>query len=315
MSQLNYVSDLYQWAIDDVISKVHSKFKIKEIKTFILNDLAEKWAKKILEMKICETTVKENFKIKYQPCPYIFEPNNLITEANHNQSWLLDKLLIYKTPYAQLYQTLLKYQEAISLLSFYYTKLPFERINDRKYYYYLYHQYINAAEYIHLQIQYINRQDKTTITRCSQSDLTSLQSDELSYDCKSTRTVIPTNSSNEVQKNYNKYHSDEKKPLFCDDNKVLGLVSHLADSKDKNIEAMSNSRLNFENRIDCCYEKIKHCKTDKSTRWQNILRNGIMLIDKKEFVFNKAMVDLTWEDKIEGSIYQGKEIKRINSIT
>merc|ERR1719450_1253546 len=101
-------------------------------------------------MKICETTVKENFKIKYQPCPYIFEPNNLITEANHNQ-----RLLIYKT----------------------------------------------------------------TITRCSQSDLTSLQSDESSYDCKSTRTVIPTNSSNEVQKNYNKYHSDEKKPLFCDDNK------------------------------------------------------------------------------------------------
>merc|ERR1712227_383420 len=69
-------------------------------------------------MKICETTVKENFKIKYQPCPYIFEPNSLITEANHNQSWLLDKLLIYKTPYAQLYQTLFKYQEAISLLSF-----------------------------------------------------------------------------------------------------------------------------------------------------------------------------------------------------
>merc|ERR1719313_629547 len=157
-------------------------------------------------MKICETTVKENFKIKYQPCLYIFELNNLIIEANHNQSWLLDKLLIYKILYAQLYQILFKYQEAISLLSFYYTKLPFERINDRKYYYYLYHQYINAAEYIHSQIQYINRQDKTTIIRCSQLDLTFLQSDELSYDCKSIWTVILTNLSNEVQKNYNKYH-------------------------------------------------------------------------------------------------------------
>jgi hypothetical protein len=251
-------------------------------------------------MKICETSLKANFKTKYQPCPYIFESNKLITDAHYDQ-----RPVIYKTPYVQLYQTLLKYQEAISLLSFYYTKLPPERINDRKYYYYLYYQYINAAEYIHSHIQYINRREKTTIARCSKLDLIFLK--------LSNWTAILTNLSNETQTNYNKY-KNIKKPLLCN-NKVLRLNSHLTDSKDKNIKFVFNLRLNFENRIDCCYEKIKHCKTDKSTRWHNILRNGIMLINKKEFVFNKAMVDFTWENEIDKSAYQANEIEKSNLIS
>jgi len=114
--------------------------------------------------------------------------------------------------------------------------------------------------------------------------------------CLTHKHIIETKSIKGVRTLSSKIHKRNDEVLDREE------LSDLTESDDeKNEESCRQIEkcqfINNENRVDCCYEKIQLRKTNKRTSWHNKISNGIMLIDGCEFVFNEALMNLTWLDE------------------
>jgi hypothetical protein len=65
-----------------------------------------------------------------------------------------------------------------------------------------------------------------------------------------------------------------------------------SDSKDTEARITTEAPVNCSNHIYTCYEKIQRRKTRKRIKWHNTLINGIIFIEGKELLFNRASMDL-----------------------
>merc|ERR1712060_964034 len=74
-------------------------------------------------------------------------------------------------------------------------------------------------------------------------------------------------------------------------------LSELSSSENDGSKGTLNEINGYKNRIDCCYTEIKFKNTNKEhgRRWQNLLNNGILMLNGKEYVFKEAKADLKFD--------------------
>jgi len=331
MPKHSYVADIYQWVIDDVVSKVHQDFIDEGVDDSLLNKLAREWERNIQEMKILETsdTLKSirksqtslespKGKIMKQSISPTERPNYPFLGQDCNQT----------KSYAQLILQLREYQDAVSLLSNQYSKIPKEKNKDRRYCYYLCQQYAAVVEKLRIYLQNFKIRE---IISSSRKDIKT-HLDPSARKLQGSYGLVESGSSRDTQNSFSDHvvcnqsreinvsengdeckerqkHEGTKNSL----NRVCGVkVDHarlrsqpskdldledLSDLSDSSVgvsEVIENSSEDYMNRIDCCYEKIQLRKMGNKTKWQSVFKNGIMLIDGKEFVFHEATVNLIW---------------------
>jgi len=127
MQKRTYVSDIYQWVIDDVVSNVKPEFTRLGIDEYVLIELAEKWEYRILQMKICEIPAG-NLKLP-NIFANIFVQNRIIAASENRPN--PNMTTVHIRPEWQLQQ----YQNAVGLLSRQYVKIPTHRPNDHNYFF------------------------------------------------------------------------------------------------------------------------------------------------------------------------------------
>jgi len=59
-------------------------------------------------------------------------------------------------------------------------------------------------------------------------------------------------------------------------------------------DASEDDEPETENLILCQYDKVTHTKGHAKSRWKAILRHGIMRIEGRDYVFQKATGDFDW---------------------
>merc|ERR1711972_253638 len=132
MYHRTYVSDIYQWVIDDVIYKTKIKSSNKEINEVTLFEIAGEWEKHLLQMKICD--VSNSHRLIYKvPRENLKAP--IIEPIVFTKKWFYSThtiLQIYDTLKKQLDMQIRLYQDIISLLNFQLNKISMKHRHYRK---------------------------------------------------------------------------------------------------------------------------------------------------------------------------------------
>merc|ERR1711998_463036 len=114
MGRRNYVSDIYQWVIDDVIAKLRSQVIYQKISESILVEIAEKWEQRILKSRICEASD-----------PRFMIPNTYTSLFSSDEFRARNFSSLGKsTILVPLEMQLQQYQDAVRLLSAQFIKIP-----------------------------------------------------------------------------------------------------------------------------------------------------------------------------------------------
>jgi len=281
MQKRTYVSDIYQWIIDDVITKVRVEFIRYGINDLILLELAEKWEYRILSMKICEVP-NGNIKLPHLYLNAFVQDKALFSSENRLTS---HTNTVPISPEWQLKQ----YQNAVGLLSRQFVKIPANRPNDHEYFFFLCQQYLTAIEDLQTQIRALDAPIKkvdhffpysTTTTKTVMDSQQNTPYPKIMNGvenvCKYTKNIAL------AQKETFTQQSIDKKSL---DREELSDFS----ASDSEVSDVADTHMN---RIDCCYTQIKRRKTGQQTRWLNKVKNGIMLINGREYLFRDALVKI-----------------------
>merc|ERR1712113_1106455 len=74
-------------------------------------------------------------------------------------------------------------------------------------------------------------------------------------------------------------------------------LSELSSSENDVSKGALDKIKGYENRIDCYYTEVTFKNTNKEhgRRWQNLLNNGILMLNGKEYVFKEAKADLKFD--------------------
>jgi hypothetical protein len=320
MSHRTYVSDIYQWVINDLASRVLHDFIEEGIEESVIQELTEDWKRRLLSMKVCEapdinrlvqnscTSSQSN---KFESVLYSDFSSSFRAQQLKNSDIRNEKVRIH------LGQKFKEYQDNLRLISNSYGNLPSESIQKRRYYCSLYYKCVidvkNLLSSFHGSIKYAETpgvkldDSPENISKNFNCNLTkfafyqfqnnkNLESKNLrkNKEIKDETNVAFKNRDKKNERNTTTKLKESQKQLSetldCEE------LSDLSESEDENAENKKYYQGDF-NRIDCCYEKVKLRKTNKRVSWHNKLKNGIMLIDGCEFVFDKALADLTWIDE------------------
>jgi hypothetical protein len=169
MYHRTYVSDIYQWVIDDVIYKTRIKSSNKEINEATLLEIAGEWVKQLLQMKICDVPNSHRSIYKVQRenlrAP-IIEPIVFTKQWFYSTHTILQ---IYDTLKKQLDMQIRLYQDITSLLNFQLNKVPIEYVHYRDRYIFLksyYHAYnkklLNHIAKVKLRKASLTKKHETT---------------------------------------------------------------------------------------------------------------------------------------------------------
>jgi len=226
------------------------------------------------------------------------------------------------------FKHLRQYYNIMAFLSAQYMKLPTEQINQRSYYYFLYQQYATAVKNLVLYIQnntarvmtentcrsssekilrqQENSQNKNTVSSQYLHVGESLSDEEhdVTYEARSEHYCENLWVS-KSEENHDDWLCDEAQKVMTEKefhprrfsfNKFQDFDHEaLTDSLDEDSKGFESWYTSYTNRIDCCFDKVQRRKAGNHTKWHNRLKNGIMLIAEKEYVFNEALVELAWE--------------------
>lgn len=333
MHHRTYVSDIYQWVIDDVVAKLRCDFFRKGIDETVLYELAEEWERRVLEMKICE--VPDYMRHVRDPVlnrQKLSEERNIFSARCCLGHSITHNCITQRTPNLGPEQLLCQYRDAVSLVSAHYTKLPLGHVNERGYYNYLCVQYITAIENLQIRIQSKSRSvsgsEIRTIGAITPLDTRLLpqlfpRESYLDEDGTTGTEKVPSSINkklgNKIERNFLGIWSHGNLADNRDDNQrksnalrrdlVLPLskdldreeLSDLSYSDLEELQETANRHSIYKNRIDCCYAKINRRKKGKRTKWQSMLSHGIILVDNKEYVFNEAKADFTWDAVFDGN--------------
>jgi hypothetical protein len=293
MGNHSYVSDIYQWIIDELVTKLRPEFNRRGLHETVLLELAEKWEKRIIEMKICEVPTSQ---IKL---PYIW--SNTVTQCD----------LRYQK-FSHLYGggnnvvipsewQLKQYQDAVALLLKQLIKIPplQQRPNDRDYFFFLCQQYIAAVGRLQNQIR----------------GLTSIKQVDKNSSHERDKNFLPMRSLTQNSHFLRTQTGFDDKPQLCNDkvtrhqNRKTGCPHSPITSQNLDCENLSECSISDDdtnasenlshwskNRIDCRYTQIKRRRIQQRTRFFNIVNNGIMFINGREYLFREAIFDIAWDN-------------------
>lgn len=149
MNQLTFVSDIYQWIIDDVVTKIRQEFIRYEVNESVLFELAEKWENSLIHAKICE--VPDLNDVTCTPNQFIAKDSRTKTLSDMGVNRIL----------APLDRQLRLYQNAVGLLYSQFVKIPKINCGGQDYFFFLCQQYTMAVEDLQNQIRGINSMDST----------------------------------------------------------------------------------------------------------------------------------------------------------
>jgi len=331
MSHHTYVSDIYNWVINDVITKVHKNVINSTPCDSVLQEIAESWERRVSASKICEAS-DDSRHIHYSSgknlsydlrknCFSSYDDHELL-RLKHNSYMNSDTVRV------QISQRFKQLQEAISLLSHLYDKTPIEYSLDRSYYYFSYYHYYVAATNLLNQIQTTDSKHKirADITPNITSPMIKMPFQESEKSTLVSKTIHDNISASkscnlEAKKKYrynkpsNKYSNKSKmvtpsSPVGTIPNPDREELSDLTESGDEHTQSLNDECESNINSIVSCYEKVKLRKTTKRTGWQGLLTCGIMFIDNKEYIFREATMDLTWDE--EGAHNKKIDITKIS---
>jgi hypothetical protein len=290
MLRRTYVSDIYQWVIDDVVSKIKPEFIRRGVNESVLIELAEKWEHRILQMKICEVP---DVNLKLPNIPSNIYIQNKIVSVHENRT-IPNINFTQINPECQLQQ----YQNAVGLLSRQFVKIPIHRPNDHDYFFFLCQQYLVAIKNLQTQIKALETPpDKTHSSFAFRTLLTPKHCTEsvngikkFEYDVNYQLKGNLSNNIAEVVKNEAMTSKPKAtKDLDCEE------LSDLSTS-DSEVSHVSNKcKTKRSNRIDCFYSQIKRKKMGQHNRWLNKVKLGTMFTNGREYLFKDAILDIAWD--------------------
>merc|ERR1712224_204054 len=111
--QYTYVSDIYQWIIDDVLTKIHSYFLHNDIDEGVLLELAHGWEKRILEMKILEAPNQTRYN-RNQQTTLIFPEKRNYGYHMMGESFNSSHKFVKKSLDRQLVNQIRRYRDTVS---------------------------------------------------------------------------------------------------------------------------------------------------------------------------------------------------------
>eukprot|EP00747_Dinoflagellata_sp_TGD_P146692 gnl/TRDRNA2_/TRDRNA2_176722_c1_seq1.p1 gnl/TRDRNA2_/TRDRNA2_176722_c1~~gnl/TRDRNA2_/TRDRNA2_176722_c1_seq1.p1 ORF type:complete len:273 (-),score=-6.48 gnl/TRDRNA2_/TRDRNA2_176722_c1_seq1:98-916(-) len=263
-TQYTYVSEVYQWIIDDMIAKIRDYFRSNNIEDSLLHEIAIGWENRILEMKILEVPNQT----KKNPSNNSLDISRARFTYGSNRD-ALDGELIYQ---------LKQYRNIVYSLSNQRIKAFEIKNGSMDYNFCLCQKIAISLEKIELQIQDLINLDIIS---------------DLINPTTQTLGIIP----NRLIEEKNTLESPIS-PRQAQNNLDREELSEFEDSESSTIEAAFEKNSHYVNRINCCYEVVRLRKIGLKSTWHCTLKNGIALIDGKEFVFHRALANLVVDNNV-----------------
>jgi hypothetical protein len=185
----SYVYNIYQWVINDVITKVREDVVRGGTDEAMLHELAAEWEKQVLKTKAFE--VPHSFSHEHNSADSLLlrKHQNIKNDACNNQRMR-----------AQLEQQLRQYQNATYMLSTHYAELSTEQTDARQFYYFLFHQYAAAIENLEAQIHYISHSEIIpTVSNNTRLITQDLNGSLFREGCGDNRAIFPNKKWNTEQ--------------------------------------------------------------------------------------------------------------------